>query len=78
MTSPTSGGRSVGIVRLRTQTTVFSFYVTLNMQRAGKKIPNKLLHNGSCISTVISFLSASLAKRSVREGDFSACEIKRK
>jgi len=28
LTSPTGGGRSVGIVRVRTKTTVFSFYIT--------------------------------------------------
>jgi hypothetical protein len=30
LTSPTSGGRSVGIVRSRTQATVFSFFIWLS------------------------------------------------
>jgi hypothetical protein len=36
LTSPTSGGRSVGIVRSRTQTTVFVLFVSLVGLRVGR------------------------------------------
>ena len=39
LTSPTGGGRSVGIVRVRTKATEFSFYVHL----VGIKISDRLV-----------------------------------
>jgi hypothetical protein len=46
LTSPTSGGRSVGIVRLRTTATNFSFFL-VNYTR--KEISILILSAGHCI-----------------------------
>jgi hypothetical protein len=42
LTSPTSGGRSVGIVRSRTQATEFSFLIYYNFKFDGKTGDNLL------------------------------------
>jgi hypothetical protein len=45
LTSPTSGGRSVGIVRLRTQSTEFFFSVYLSEGSGGTRLERNLFRS---------------------------------
>ena len=51
LTSPTGGGRSVGIVRVRTKATEFSFSLVSNNWRGGGG--NKAFKGGSFISHLV-------------------------
>jgi hypothetical protein len=53
LTSPTSGGRSVGIVRSRTQTTEFVLFVCLFSQSNGLLLEWRAFWNILCATRVI-------------------------
>jgi hypothetical protein len=70
-TSPTIGGRSVGIVRSRTQTMEFSFFFFLALYRA-----RGCIYGGSCLYSGVSRFECRLGQRKLNKEKYICTTFK--